>query len=544
MNTTDTTATPTTTSPSVNSDKDVQQPKFPLRIFFLDPDPRLAARSLCDQHIRDLLGEAVTLLSWVSGTNGGPRPTKRTRGVKDSPKQVRWLAGSLANFGWLRDHAWELWLEHGRRFSLDSKHRRHLEGLLVDPPSLPDTGLTAFQPTQTHEDLFGVPGDPVASWRRHYAFLTLALPDGGTWRGDRKPAWIDEIRQPVTPGQLAAIQQAIQEDATGQHPKVLYIGTDPETQLDLITAERTTAMHESKEFAKKGLSTHALEVGFTCDHACAYCSVRASLWNNPVFKRIGHTAFETGYAIIDLGVVDRLYTEDPKLTADNVVMVCTLSDAWTPAARRYGIGRGCLEYLLERTPAQVRILTKNANIRQEFPFLAEYQDRVMVGISITGLPEHEPAMQAIEPHASPITERIAAMEEANELGLRTYAMFCPLLPGIFHSAEQFDRLFGMAATWNVEDVWAEAVNRRGPSIKRCAEELRSAGFAAEATAADAIRVKRRWSTYAAWLTKEVQAAARRADMIDRLHILNYRESFQPADQAAITEDPAGVIWLG
>ena len=332
--------------------------------------------------------------------------------------------------------------------------------------------------------------------------------------------------------------------STKKATATLPIGTDPETGLALYLAERKTALRESKEFAKKGLATHAVEVGFTCDHACAYCSVRATIRTHDVFNQIGHTSFETGYAIVDHKIVDRLFAEAPVLTADDVVMVCTLSDGWTPAARRYGIGRGCLEYLLGRTPAQVRILTKNANVRQEFPFLAEYRDRVMVGISITGLPEHEPAIRAIEPYASSITDRIAAMEEANKLGLRTYAMFCPLLPGIFHSAEQFDRLFGMAARWNAEDVWTEPLNARGAALPQCVAAFRESGYEDYAAAVDAIRNKRRWSTYATKLTKEVQAAARRADMIDRLHILNYRESFQPAEQAAINEDPAGVIWLG
>jgi len=322
------------------------------------------------------------------------------------------------------------------------------------------------------------------------------------------------------------------------------IGTDPETGLDLYLAARKTAIHPSPEFTKKGLATHAVEVGFTCDHACAYCSVPASLRTHSVFKEIGRTSFETGYAIIDHKVVDRLFAEAPTLTSNDVVMVSTLSDAWTPAARRYGIGRGCLKYLLERTPAQVRILTKNAHVREEFPFLTQYQDRVMVGISITGLPEHELAIRALEPYASPITERIAAMAEAHEQGLRTYAMFCPLLPGIFHNAEQFDHLFEMAAGWNVEDVWTEPLNARGNALPQCVDACKVAGHDAYADAINAIRNKRHWSAYATGLTKQVQAAARRAGMIARLHILNYQTSFQSADQKAVNEDPTGVIWLG
>ncbi len=122
-------------------------------------------------------------------------------------------------------------------------------------------------------------------------------------------------------------------------------------------------------------------------------------------------------------------------------------------------------------------------------------------------------------------------------------MFCPLIPGLFNDASQFDRLLEMAVSWNAEAIWTEPLNARSDGIPQTAMALRRAGCDAYAKEVDAVRNRRRWSQYATWLTKEVQAAARRADLIEKLIILNYRSKFQPEDQQRINSDPQGVIWL-
>ncbi len=516
-----------------------------MNIHYLDHNPKVAARYLCNQHVKEMLGESVALLSYVSGKNGGPRPDRRTRGIGDAHGAVAWLMSDLGNFGWLRDHAWAMWEENLRRFGTDSKYGRHLEALVADPPGLPDIARTPFKPATVkgHEDLFAVPDDPVGTCRRYYAFRLLDLEGGdGTWPEGERPAWVDEIRASATPEQRDAIREAL-HTSVQQGSAPVYKGKDPETGIDLYECERKTALRRSPKFEEKGLATHAVEAGFVCDHQCAYCSVSASIRTHNVFKQIGRTAFEPGYAIVDPGVAARLATEAPRLTAKDVVMVSSLSDAWTPAARRYGIGRACLEYLLQHTPAQVRVLTKNAHVRHDFDLLERYRDRVMVGLTVSGLPEHEKAIVALEPFASTITERIAAMHEAHARGLRTYAMFCPLLPGIFAEQRQFDELFAMAVAWNAEVIWTEGVNARGTSLLRCEESLRKAGFSAYADAVGEVRNKRRWSEYATRLTKDLQAAARRSGLADRQVLMNYDSAFTPEDRLEVDADPEGVVWL-
>lgn len=53
-----------------------------------------------------------------------------------------------------------------------------------------------------------------------------------------------------------------------------------------------------------------------------------------------------------------------------------------------------------------------------------------------------------------------AMVEAAARGLRTYTMFCPLLPGITDSEEDIHRLIKFAVDCQVEGIFVEPVNPR------------------------------------------------------------------------------------
>ena len=325
-------------------------------------------------------------------------------------------------------------------------------------------------------------------------------------------------------------------------PQVKDLGLDSVTGLHVFDCRRVTIVRRSDEFERKGLATHGVECGFKCAHACKYCSVPANIRMHGVFKAAGKSAFEDGYAIIDTQLGDRIGSE-LKLGKDDTVIISSLSDAWDPVAQRYDTGRKVLQAVLENTQATVRILTKNAAVIRDFDLVEQYRDRVMVGLSITGLPEHDSMIQAVEPFASPVSERIRAMDLAHSNGFRCFAMFCPLLPGPASQPETLHRLFQMARDWNAEGVWLEGVNARGKALPDTEQALRDAGYSSAADAVKHVRNRRNWSSYVRELTVRAQAAARSAGLIDNLRVLNYRSSFTEEDVVAINTDATGVIWL-
>jgi len=123
-------------------------------------------------------------------------------------------------------------------------------------------------------------------------------------------------------------------------------------------------------------------------------------------------------------------------------------------------------------------------------------------------------------------------------------MFCPLLPGIADSPEQVDELVRFAVSCRAEEVFVEAINPRGPGLRRCQEALELWGYQREAEAVGRIRHKVHWSRYVADLIVNVQQSMRRQSDIGKLRFLLYPARLTDEDRARIASDDAGVIWLG
>jgi DNA repair photolyase len=204
-------------------------------------------------------------------------------------------------------------------------------------------------------------------------------------------------------------------------------------------------IRRSPEFEKKGLAQYAINVGLRCGHDCTYCSSRAMLRTHDVFRNedspVYKQAFSTGFSIIDPDIAKKVAEDAKRNRQPGLVQICTTVDAWAPEAHELRLGRQCLEAVLAQPGWTVRILTKNAAVVEDFDLIQKHRDRVLVGLSLTATPDRESAISVIEPYASPIFERMEALKKAAKLGLRTYGMLCPLLPGIADAPNQ-DRRVG------------------------------------------------------------------------------------------------------
>jgi DNA repair photolyase len=138
---------------------------------------------------------------------------------------------------------------------------------------------------------------------------------------------------------------------------------------------------------------------------------------------------------------------------------------------------------------------------------------------------------------------MAALATASLAGLRTYAMFCPLLPGIADSPEQIDRLVKFAADCPVEEVFVEPVNTRGSGLRLCQEALELHGYQNEANAIARVRHQDGWSDYVLQLIHNVQQSMRKHLDISKLRFLLYPSRLLPEHIEQIRTDDAGVIWL-
>lgn len=308
--------------------------------------------------------------------------------------------------------------------------------------------------------------------------------------------------------------------------------------------ELKTGITATPEFQKKGLATHAINVGTKCGHGCLYCSTGAVLRTHPSFTACGENPFGLGYAIVDPTTPERVTQDAQRIPERDMVQLCTFSDAWAPETHEHQLGRHCLEAILSQPDWTVRILTKNAAVRDDFDFIETHRDRILVGLNITAPLYDEAAIQLLEPNASSIQDRMLTMVEAAARGLRTYAMFRPLLPGIANAPEDIERLVKFAVDCRAEEIFVEPVNLRGPGLRLCQEALEQNRCQAEAEAIGQIRRRANWSSYVTELIANVQRAVRRCSDISKLRFLLYPWELVPDDRVKIEQDDAGVVWLG
>ena len=300
---------------------------------------------------------------------------------------------------------------------------------------------------------------------------------------------------------------------------------------------------ETPKFAEKGLATHAINTGVKCDNNCLYCSTGAMLRMHPAFKEHGLDAFSVGYAVIDKGKPAKVLKDARGIRGKGMVEMCTTTDAYSPAAREYHFGRKFLKAVLENSELHVRVLTKNHQVEEDFDLIKKYRDRVLVGLSITATPDKSNIMKIVEENASPIKERMRVLRKAHRMGLRTYGMFCPLLPGIADSPKQIDRYIQFAESIGAEEIFSEAVNPRGKALILTQEGLQKHGYEKEARAVESVRRRVGWSEYSFTLIRNIQSSMRKHSNINKLRFLLYPSGLSPQHLRQIKKNSRGVIWL-
>lgn len=161
-----------------------------MNIFFLDPDPAVAARHACDAHVCKMVLESAQIMStvhWIADCSraerlyGGSQIYAPTHPTHPS---VLWAARSLSNWRWLRRHCLALSGERLRRFPHYNRHRSTAVAYHMPEPDLPDLGLTAFAVGFRSE--LEYPDDAVQAYRLYYMMEKRHL---ARWTRRGAPAW-------------------------------------------------------------------------------------------------------------------------------------------------------------------------------------------------------------------------------------------------------------------------------------------------------------------------------------------------------------------
>jgi len=170
--------------------------------------------------------------------------------------------------------------------------------------------------------------------------------------------------------------------------------------------------------SKSQIYDYAMNPYVGCSHSCRYCYA--------AFMRrfTGHK--EKWGEFVDVKInAPELLAKEIKKRQKGRVWVSGVCDPYQVAEKKYKLTKRCLEIFLENQ-WPVTIQTKSALVLRDIEILEKFKD-IEVGFSITTADEK--IRKLFEPGASPIKERIHAMDVLHSSGIRTFAMIAPILPG-------------------------------------------------------------------------------------------------------------------
>ena len=155
-----------------------------------------------------------------------------------------------------------------------------------------------------------------------------------------------------------------------------------------------------------------------CQHGCSYCYAR-------FMKRVtGHREPWGEFVDVKINAPDLLRVEIQKKKRGRV-WVSGVCDPYQPLEAQYRLTRQCLEILVQHA-WPVIIQTRSPLVLRDMDIIRDARD-IEVGLSVTTADDS--IRKLFEPDAPPIPDRIQALEELHNAGIRTYAMIAPVLPG-------------------------------------------------------------------------------------------------------------------
>jgi DNA repair photolyase len=161
-----------------------------------------------------------------------------------------------------------------------------------------------------------------------------------------------------------------------------------------------------------------------CQHGCSYCYAR-------FMKRVtGHREPWGEFVDVKINAAD-LLREEIKKKKRGKVWVSGVCDPYQPLEAKYRLTRQCLE-ILARNTWPVIIQTRSPLVLRDIDIIKNAPD-FEVGFSVTTA--DDTIRKLFEPGASPIEDRIKALDALHKAGIRTYAMIAPVLPGAEGLAE-------------------------------------------------------------------------------------------------------------
>lgn len=192
-----------------------------------------------------------------------------------------------------------------------------------------------------------------------------------------------------------------------------------------------------------------------CAHACIYCYAPAITYEERPWG-----------SFLDVKTnIAEVLAQEIKIKRRGVVGLGTVTDAYQPAEEKYRIARKCLETLAKRS-WPVCIQTKSALVLRDADILKKMNAEV--GFTMTTIDDS--VRMAFEPGASPIGERLSAIDKLASSGIGTFAFIGPILPYLTDRGGDLEKLISSLADSKVGYIMADRF-RLKTGISECVEPI-------------------------------------------------------------------------
>jgi len=151
-----------------------------------------------------------------------------------------------------------------------------------------------------------------------------------------------------------------------------------------------------------------------CTHGCKYC------YATFMKKFTGHTEPWGQFVDVKVNAPDLL--KNVEKCRGKQVCLSSVTDPYQPVEAKYELMRGVLKKLIPVQP-RLCVLTKSSLVLRDLDLLKKFKHCVVgISLSIT----NEVVREQLEPGASSIAERVRALKELHETGIRTVVFIAPI----------------------------------------------------------------------------------------------------------------------
>ena len=190
-----------------------------------------------------------------------------------------------------------------------------------------------------------------------------------------------------------------------------------------------------------------------CAHRCTFCYVRAFELraDRPADDRYGASIR------VKTNVAEVLRRELARASwARDGVAIGTATDPYQPAEGRYRLTRACLEVLADAANP-FALITRGPMIMRDLDVLVEAARRADVSVTFSIPTIDVDVWRRTEPGTAPPHQRLRALTQLVDAGIKTGVGMAPILPGLSDKPEMLADVVRAARAAGATGVWANVL---------------------------------------------------------------------------------------